>query len=338
MFASVIIPTHNRVEVLRQTLTSLSRQFFPADQFEVIVIDDGSTDGTDEIASQEFPFPLHLLQQSNTGATRARNLGADKSRGEVLIFIDDDIEIAPKTLNLLIEAVRKNERAIVMGSLAPFISQNSSVYARIVKDLHNTSLSEQRARVGLASHDQASLYPVHFSECMTGLLAVRREDFFSLGMFQDPTGSWPNWDDVAFGYTAYKEGFQLLRNPQAMGIHHDYSLSDLRASCRRTERASRSAVLLFQKYPSLFEYLDMFHDKTPISLKNDSAGLIFHKLVHAFFAWKPVLLSMERLIALLEHTSPHPILLQPLYRWVSSSYIYRGYRDGLRQYQVPQPS
>lgn len=42
---------------------------------------------------------------------------------------------------------------------------------------------------------------------MTGLIAIKKSDFFGLGMFQDPTGGWPNWDDVDFGYRAVKVGF-----------------------------------------------------------------------------------------------------------------------------------
>ena len=58
---SVIIPTYNRRDLLRETLNSLVQQTYPKNCFEVIVVDDGSTDGTEEIAAETFPFPLRYF-------------------------------------------------------------------------------------------------------------------------------------------------------------------------------------------------------------------------------------------------------------------------------------
>jgi cellulose synthase/poly-beta-1,6-N-acetylglucosamine synthase-like glycosyltransferase len=58
---SVIIPTYNRRDTLRETLESIARQTYPSDCFEVIIVDDGSTDGTSEIAAEVFPLMLKLV-------------------------------------------------------------------------------------------------------------------------------------------------------------------------------------------------------------------------------------------------------------------------------------
>ena len=90
---SVIIPTYNRKALLRQALQSLVAQGLPQDAYEVIVVDDGTPEGVDEVLALHLPYRLALLKQQNGGATSARNHGAQHSQGQVLVFLDDDIAI-----------------------------------------------------------------------------------------------------------------------------------------------------------------------------------------------------------------------------------------------------
>lgn len=96
---SVVIPTRNRLPLLRHCLRSLEHQDAPAQQHEIIVVDDGSTDGTraflDGWRSECASTVLHLPQAS--GRSRARNRGLDEASGEVVAFLDGDV-IAPPTL------------------------------------------------------------------------------------------------------------------------------------------------------------------------------------------------------------------------------------------------
>lgn len=315
---SIIIPTCNRFESLGNTLAALTTQLFPQNQLQVIIVDDGSDPPIGRLADS-FPFSIRKVFQEQSGATAARNHGARCAAGEFLIFLDDDIDLAPGALGRLVQALEANPNCVLLGSILPAASSpSSSAFASIMVSAHPEITREP--------------YPVHFSECMAGVLAIRREDFYAIGEFQDSTGGWPNWDDVEFGYRAHKLGYSLLRCPQAIGWHRDRSLVDLKSSCRRTERAAHSAVLLFQKYPEIYPHLPMFHDKSPISLQEDSPGLIAHKLFHAFTALPPVARSLEGLVAFLERAAPRPRLLRPLYRWLNSVSIYRGFHQGLREF------
>ncbi len=86
---SVIIPTRNRLQVLQRVIEGLQRQTFTA--FEVIIVDDGSTDGTDEWLRGFYQSkPWRVLHSGGVGAAAARNLGALQSRGELLLFLDAD--------------------------------------------------------------------------------------------------------------------------------------------------------------------------------------------------------------------------------------------------------
>ena len=94
-FFSVIIPTYNREATVRDTLQSIERQVFR--DFEVIVVDDGSTDGTVEIA-ESFSF-VRVIRQQNSGPGVARNTGVKTATGQYIAFLDSDDVWFPWTLS-----------------------------------------------------------------------------------------------------------------------------------------------------------------------------------------------------------------------------------------------
>lgn len=317
---SVIIPTYNRKASVLRTLNSLRQQTLAPDRYEVIVVDDGSTDDTPAIANHQFPFSLKYLRQKNQGATVARNNGVQQSRGEVLVFIDDDVTVSPQTLLTLAETCMQKPNVIVMGTLVPRSNGQTSIYGQLAL-----------ASAAWQHHITDDRY-LHFVECNTELLSVKRSDFFNLGMLQDPTHGrgWPNWDDVDFGYRAHLRGYRLLQSATAVGEHWDYSLSDWTTACRRWQRACKSAVWLFQAHPGLQPHLPMLWDKTPIAWSQDPPGLIVRKVARYLASSRPVLGGLEQLVSTLEKYHPSPALLRPLYRWISGGYMFQGYREGLR--------
>lgn len=320
---SVIIPTYNRASPLRRLLEALAQQTYPSEKWEVIVVDDGSTDSTsEEVAARKYPFRLRCFGQSNLGAVAARNLGARQSSADVLVFLDDDVVVEPRYIACLANEHERYDRAVIMGTFKPYITAQNPPFRAICAN-------NELADVGLGDWGTAS-----FTECVSHNLSIRLEHFLAIGMFQDPShGQWPNWDDIDLAYRAYQAGFSFRRLPEAVGCHIDYALDDLSTNCQRTYRAGKSAVSLFHKYPGLQRHLPMFRDKTPISVRDDSPRLVARKLLRGFLGWAPVLWCMERLTHIIvERIAPRPALLRPLYRWITSSYIYRGYRQGLREH------
>ena len=97
MLVSVVIPTYNRRPILHKCLLALENQKLPAfiNNFEIVVVDDGSTDGTREWLQNEsrlFPHVV-LVQQEHSGPAKGRNLGVENSKGEVIVFIDSDLVV-----------------------------------------------------------------------------------------------------------------------------------------------------------------------------------------------------------------------------------------------------
>ena len=165
-------------------------------------------------------------------------------------------------------------------------------------------------------------------------MSIRKEAYFFIGGWEGlGINDSDTWCDVDFGYRAHLLGFQIYRCQDAIAYHNDLNLIDKDNYFRRMEIASSRAVLLFQKYPDLIQYLPMFEDKTRISLQSDSPNQIFNKLIHICMAWQPILNGMEKIAVILESYFPSPVALRYLYRWISSSYLLRLYKRGLLEYK-----
>jgi glycosyltransferase involved in cell wall biosynthesis len=316
---SVIIPTYNRKDLLRETLDSLAEQTYPSDHFEVIVVDDGSTDGTAAIAAVAFPFILRYFWQRNQGDAAARNLGARQSQADILVFLDDDILVEAGYLTHLIQAYDMGQNNIVIGTCNLWLAETTpfskSLYVSPALD-HVQPITE-----------------VSFRDVYSNNMSLRREAYFKIGMMQglDFPGS-SMWCDLDFDYRAYQQGYKFWRSSKAICWHRDHTLSSLDAHKKRMRTAAYRAVVLLQKYPGLLAHLPMFYDKTPIIWGQDPPRLISRKVLRHAASSRPALWSMEQIVKILEKHYPGSSILPALYRYVVGGYVFRGYREGLGEF------
>lgn len=316
---SVIIPTFNRATWLGELLASLALQTLPFDQFEVIVVDDGSTDNTQEITTHQYPFRLRYIYQPNQGDAAARNFGAQHSSAEILVFFDDDIILEKDFLVHLLAEQRANPHSIMVGTDTLWVQDTNPMAVGAVLP----GLEVGKPAVGA----------IPFAEVCSNNMSIRREAYFEIGMMEGlnfPGSS--IWCDVDFTYRAYRKKFAFLRSYRALCWHRDYVAKSLENRKKRMYQVAYRAVVLFQKYPELVYYLPMFSDKTPVNLKDDSFGIIVRKFVRHLTSSKWFLWLLEGMYRLGHNRPAFAALNDVLGRWIAGGYIFRGYRDGLRDF------
>ena len=103
MRIAFVIPAYNEAKILPHTISRISRGVVD----KIIVVDDGSNDGTYQLIEKRYPS-IRLFKQSNKGVSSARNLGIKKSRGDWIAFLDSDDEWLPDKLRYQINSIKKN--------------------------------------------------------------------------------------------------------------------------------------------------------------------------------------------------------------------------------------
>ena len=119
---SVIIPTHNRSEYLRNTIVSLQEQNFPKDGYEIIVVDNNSTDNTPEVVEacdRKGKKEVVYVKEPEIGLHNARHAGAKAAKGEILAYADDDVICDKNWLSELIKPYTDPEVGCVGGKILP---------------------------------------------------------------------------------------------------------------------------------------------------------------------------------------------------------------------------
>jgi glycosyltransferase involved in cell wall biosynthesis len=314
VYVSVIICAYNQRELLRQALLSLAQQSH--DHYEVVIADDGSTDGTSEmVRALEPPYPMHYFWQENKGRAAARNLGFRQARGDLLLFLDGDMIADPCLLEEHIKTHLARDQVMVMGMI------------RLSPSLVRTLFTKRALYSYLDEVMDANGY-LPAPHCTTGNLSIKRKDMMRIGDFDESFKVY-GWEDTDFGYRAEKMGLRLLYNPHAISYHCDYA-ADLRRACERQRWAARAAQTLFVKHPELRNQLPMFRDKGYMSWHDDPPHIILRKLARSIMILPPALKMFEGITSAVEALWPSPVLLRPLYRWVIGTYICLGYREGLK--------
>ncbi len=319
---SIIIPTYNRKNIFRETLSSLAQQTYPSEKFEVIVVDDGSTDGTVAIAAETLPFILRYFKQSNQGDAAARNFGARQSEADILVFLDDDILVEADYLTHIIQAHDIDQNKIVIGTWNLWQAETT----RFAQTINASWVADE-------THNHNMVTEVPFRDVYSNNMSLRREAYFKIGMMQSlefPGSSM--WCDLDFNYRAYRQGFGFYRSTKAICWHRDHTVRSLDIYKKRMRTAAYRAVVLFQRYPELLAHVPMFYDKTPITWGQDPPRLIARKLARAMISSRPVLRSMEHIVGALEKRYSWSVLLPFLYRCIVGGHIFQGYREGLSEF------
>jgi glycosyltransferase involved in cell wall biosynthesis/peptidoglycan/xylan/chitin deacetylase (PgdA/CDA1 family) len=240
---SVIVPTRGRRDLVLRLVQQLRRQELV--DFDVVVVLDGADDGTAAaLRALELPFELTVLEQEHRGAAAARNAGAAVARGEILLFLDDDMAPDPA---LLAEHERSHRAGaqVVLGHLPLDPSgPSTAVAARI-----GGWAERRRDRLVRAAPTVA------MPELISGQMSLPRAAFEELGGFDTAftRGGLVPGADRDFGYRARRAGLKIVFNPDA--ISHQFYEIDAAEYTRRSRTGARGDRILAARYPEIADEL-----------------------------------------------------------------------------------
>jgi glycosyltransferase involved in cell wall biosynthesis len=327
---SVVVPTYGRPDALAATLDALLQMDYPASDFEVIVVDDGSDIATERVvrARQKGAIAVEYRTQPNSGAATARNHGARMATGEHLFFCDDDILVQRNHLRSVSETLRRFSNPLVNGDLhfSPGVEAQlrQTSFGRYRLDLDRRYQAEANGRALGNGCFEADL----LTACN---LAVGRELFWELGGF-DEAFPYAGAEDQALSLTAAERGCLLLRDQRVRVLHNDQTLS-FRKLCSREERSAQTFVVLVRRFPEQRER-PLFARNAPIT-SADGVAVAISKLGKTALSREPVLDTLHRITGRLERRRVRDQVLRRMYRTVLGLHIFRGVRIAIGD--APKP-
>jgi glycosyltransferase involved in cell wall biosynthesis len=196
---SVIIPAYNAEKTLGPCLEALASQTMAPEEYEVIVVDDGSTDGTGDVAAAYY---VHCVYQPNQGPAAARNLGARHAGGKVILFTDSDCIPAPEWIAEMVHPFEDLEVVAVKGAYKTKQTELAARFAQMEFEDRYDLLTKS------SSIDMIDTYSAAF----------RRDVFLAMGGF-DQSFPVANNEDTDFSYRLAAAGCKMVFNPRAVVFH-----------------------------------------------------------------------------------------------------------------------
>lgn len=275
-FVSVIIPTYNRKVILEKCLSALLVQSYPHDKYEIIVIDDGSTDGTGEMvnrligdcglrkqatlteeakAKPEYSHGagcgvtnqaarLIYEWQEHTSAAAARNRGIRRAVGDLVILLDSDIVTLPDFVeaHVLAHLDSPGETGQDGALYAGFSPEDKTiVHGRVIytEDLDNPTSTKKR------------ISDISMAFFASGNASIARKWLLEAGLFDEDFTEY-GWEDLELGQRLKKLGLRVIRSDKPAGYHlkHEFSPAKLPAIRKREIERGRMAVVYYKKHPT----------------------------------------------------------------------------------------
>ncbi|MBK7424468.1 MAG: glycosyltransferase family 2 protein [Propionivibrio sp.] len=337
---SVVLSTYNRAHTLRRTLDHLAKQDLPPQNFEVVVVDDGSPDDTGSVVAEiapTVPFTLTYRRHENRGPGYTQNRGIECARAPFVLLLADDIFMAPQALRIHLEHHQAHPEppVAVLGKVVQSPDLYQSVFLRKWDPFRFYELEEL-----------AELPPYRFFGMN---VSVKRDFMMRNGMYLEHRGrGGPScMEDLELGCRLHQRGMRLLYSKAALAYHYHVVTLD-QAITRWHERGLNYGE--FRRYtpnPELTVYFHVLNFHTvreyirvlrgPNSFRGAERSLAWHLVRHvgrmitlnrltARWFWRPLFDLAERCPQLAALVKPK------MYRAFLYYHFLRGVGDGRRIY------
>jgi len=268
---SVIIPTHNRSHMLRQTIASLCKQDMDINSYEIIIVDNASTDETKKVAEEfkDKSFKIQYIYEPILGLHYARHAGAKAANGEILLYLDDDVIADKNLISEIIKFYNDEDVGCVGGRILPkweveppdWVFQFPKWYLSILDDEDGPK-------------EVQWIYGCNFS--------IRKDLLFEVGGFNpDAFGDKRMWwfrgdGEIGLLRKVHKAGKKAIYNPKAI-VWHFIPKKRITVEYFK-ERAFKSGIeASFSKY----RYNENSFNPTKLFLRASAFGIynIFHNIL-----------------------------------------------------------
>jgi serine acetyltransferase/glycosyltransferase involved in cell wall biosynthesis len=205
---SVVIATHNRHASLRRLLTHLAAQSLASEAFEVVVVDDGSTEpAADHLEGTVLPAHLRIVCTARRGPGAARHEGILLANGEIVVLVDDDMQLPPHFLAAHLAAHREHPHTVVLGNILPSESLDT---LPLFERYHARQLERFRAAAA------AGTVPLRGVHLCTGNVSMPRARYLEVGGFN---AALERSEDRELGVRLEKAGCAFVFGEAAASLH-----------------------------------------------------------------------------------------------------------------------
>jgi GT2 family glycosyltransferase len=326
LYASVVVSAFNRLEALKLCLSALLNQTMELDNYEIILVDDCSTDATkeyvDEIIRTESNIK-YIRHQVNQGLASARNSGIMNATGEYIIFLDGDIIPEPDFIEsiLIYHAKYLDEKIVVIGNLRfdkKFTDKNNIAYFAQSRYLGFRTKKE------MAKIDYSNLSPRYFAG---GIASIPYSTVMEVGLF-DSTFKYYGGEDTDYGIRLGNHGVRLIFGESVKAYHHDPVFLE-KYKNKRIEAAREGFKIMLKKHPGCYDntWIGLL---VPINKREDSIFLMFLK-ISLRMALNPFNLSIVEYW--LKKTNKYRLLyVSGLYKCAIMGWTLKGLQEASKKY------
>ena len=309
---TVIVPTRNRPVSLAETVSCLSRQELSPAAYEIVVIDDGSVPPV--VLPQNQPGPqLTVVRHSYGERSGARNAGAAAARGNIIVFVDDDITVHSDFLLRHLDAHHRWPGALVVGSVALPSEQMPKPFVHFRQKLEQSGIPESEGPTAVPNL------------CTAANMSIKRDDFQAIGGFDTDIVS---GEDQDFALRHRSRGGTIVFLPDAVAIHRDTALT-IRTYCRRVEWGSRQLIPFCRRYPEWPDNIQRELVNGALRWGGEPITRSLRKAVKGAMYVSPCREILFLIAGALERIAPRSKALDKLYRTLIGVHIFHGYGQGM---------
>jgi GT2 family glycosyltransferase len=316
MKVSVVISTFNRPKKVRETITCFSNQTLPIEDYEIIVVDNGS--------QKPVELPTDLRQKNcrlirfekNQERSISRNTGVESANGEFLLFSDDDMILEPDFLENHLKAHNEWVNLMAIGKIILPPEKLSDPGIKFRQNLELTGIPTTRGLVSQPNFGTAAN------------MSINKELYQKLGGF-DPQMAGIEDQDFAMRHT--KNGGQIVYLPEAVSIHNDDWL-DFISFCKRQEFGADWTVAFSRRYPKWGDTQARELVNGHLKLGKEPVLISLKKIVKSILGTNLGKMFLSNIISVFEKLAPNSGILRQLYIFTLGVYIQKGYRRGIEKY------